>query len=170
MNPRARSLYAYSLMMHRRYAEAEMEYPKVVELNPAAPWAHAGSGICYLLEGRYEEAVKEARLDSAAWAQLLIEAMARFSQKRMPESDAALSALIRDYADVSAYQIAEAYAYRADPDNAFIWLERAYRQRDGGLTDLQVDPVLAQLKSDARWAAFLRKLGLEAPEPLPGSR
>jgi tetratricopeptide (TPR) repeat protein len=152
-------------MMHRRFAEAEVEYPKLVELNPAAPWAHAGSGLCYLLEGRFEEAVKEARQDSAVWAQLLVQSLARFGQKQMPESNVALSTQIRDFADVSAYQIAEVYAYRGDPGNTFNWLERAYRQRDGGLTSIRVDPLFAPVNSDPRWGAFMKKLGLDGALP-----
>ena len=38
--------------------------------------------------------------------------MARWSQKRMPEADAALADLINNNADGAAYQIAEVYAYR----------------------------------------------------------
>ena len=43
--------------MTKRFAEARAEYPRVVELNPAAPWAHAGLGLSYLVEGKFEEAV-----------------------------------------------------------------------------------------------------------------
>src|SRR5258708_27090067 len=32
----------------------------------------------------------------------------------------------------AAYQIGEAYAWRVEKDKAFEWLERAYRQQDGG--------------------------------------
>jgi hypothetical protein len=38
--------------------------------------------LCYLLEGRFEEAVKEARQDSAVWAQLLVQSLARLGRNR----------------------------------------------------------------------------------------
>lgn len=42
-----------------------------------------------------------------------------------------------------AHQIAEAYAFRGEGDQAFVWLERAYRQRDAGLACcLKTDPLL----------------------------
>ena len=91
---------------------------------------------------------------------LYIPAMARWSQKRIPEADAALAALIQNYADVAACQIGAVYAWRGEKDRAFEWLERARRQRDSGLVGLRSDPVYENLHSDPRWDAFLRTMGL----------
>ncbi|MBL8140595.1 MAG: hypothetical protein JNM38_05785, partial [Acidobacteria bacterium] len=74
--------------------------------------------------------------------------------------DAALAELIADYADISAFQIAEVYSVRGENDRAFEWLERAFRQRDGGLSQVPSHPHLRQLESDARYPVFLQKLGL----------
>ena len=63
-------------------------------------------------------------------------------------------------AKAAAYQIAEAYAWRGQSDEAFEWLDRAYTQRDGGLTVILVDPLLASLRVDQRYGAMLKKLGL----------
>jgi adenylate cyclase len=160
LNPRARSYLAFNLAVAGQLAEARAEFPRVVELNPAAPWAHAGLGLAFLIEGKFEDAAAAAQDDAAEWAQLLIVATARWSQKRIPESDAALAQLTEIFADTSAYQIAEVHAYRGDKDRAFDWLERARRQRDGGLAGMRRDPLLANLKGDPRWNAFLRTMGL----------
>jgi TolB-like protein/Flp pilus assembly protein TadD len=160
VNPAARSYLAYQLAQTGHLAEAEAEYPRVVELNPAAPWAQAGLGLTYLLEGKYEQAVTAANGDAAEYARALIVAMARWSQKRIPEADAALAQLTRDFAGTAAYQVAEVYAYRGEKDRAFEWLERARRQHDGGITGIRTDPLLTNLKDDPRWPVFLRKLGL----------
>jgi hypothetical protein len=85
---------------------------------------------------------------------------ARWSQKRVAESDAALAELIAKVSETGAYQIAESYAYRNDKDKAFEWLERARRQRDAGLPGLRTDTLLPNLHTDPRWDAFLRKTGL----------
>jgi hypothetical protein len=50
---------------------------------------------------------------------------------------------------------------RGDADRAFEWLERAYAQRDPGLTDTKVSRRLRSLHGDPRWGAFLKKMGLE---------
>ena len=57
-------------------------------------------------------------------------------------------------------QIAEAHAFRGDADDAFKWFDRAYAQRDPGITDLKDDPWFAHVRSDARYAAMLKKLNL----------
>jgi TolB-like protein len=160
VNPRARSLFAFNLVDTRHYAEAEAQYPQVVDLNPEAPWAHAGLGYCYVLEGKYDEAVAAAQEDSAEWCRLLVVAIARFSQKRIAESDAALAKLEREYGESGAYQVAEVHAYRGEKKEAFEWLERALRQHDGGLTDTRIDPLLDNLRTDPRFPEFIRKLGV----------
>ena len=74
--------------------EARAEYAREIELNPSAPNSHAGVGLTYLLEGKFEEAATAAQKDAADWARLLIVSCARWAQKRVPESDAALAELI----------------------------------------------------------------------------
>jgi adenylate cyclase len=160
VNPRTRSYLASTLATAGQLGEAQVEYAQLVELSPGSPNAHAGLGTGLLLQGKFEEAVTAAKDDAADWARLLVVAMARWSQKRIPESDAALARLIETAADTAAYQIAEVYAYREDKDRAFEWLERARRQRDSGLVGLRSDPFLKRLEGDPRWSTFVHKMGL----------
>jgi TolB-like protein len=87
-------------------------------------------------------------------------AIAYYALGRKKESDAALSELITKYHAGYAYQIAEVYAFRNQPDEAFEWLDRAYAQRDGGLVGTKVEPLLKSLHNDPRYAAFLKKMRL----------
>jgi TolB-like protein/thioredoxin-like negative regulator of GroEL len=160
VNPAARVYLAFHLAVTGRSAEARAEFPHVVELNPAAPWAHAGLGLSYLLENNFEEAAVAAQADAADWARLLVVSCARWGQKRVGESDAALAELTANDSGTAAYQIAEVHAYRNDKDRAFEWLERAHRQRDPGLASLRKDPLLVNLQGDPRWDAFVRTMGL----------
>ncbi len=160
VNAQARAFLAFNLAATKRFAEARAEFPRVVELNPAAPWAHAGLGLSYLLENKFEEAATAAQAEAGEWARLLIVSCARWGQKRVTESDAALAQLTANESETAAYQIAEVYAYRGDKDRAFEWLERARRQRDPGLPSLRKDPLLTNLHDDPRWNAFLRTMGL----------
>jgi serine/threonine-protein kinase len=75
-------------------------------------------------------------------------------------SQQALDELIAKDAQYAAYQIAEVFAWRGEKDQAFEWLERAYRQRDGGLSSIKGDPLLKSLRADPRFNALLRKLKL----------
>jgi TolB-like protein/Tfp pilus assembly protein PilF len=160
VNAQARAFLASGLSASGKQEEARAEYARVVELNPSAPFGHAGVGQTYLLQGKFEEAATAAHKDSAEWARLLVVSCARWAQKRIPESDAALAELIAKTGELAAYQVAEAYGYRNDKDHAFEWLERARRQRDAGLPGLRADTLLPNLHDDPRWDAFLRKVGL----------
>jgi len=160
VNAQSRSFLAFGLANTKRFADARAEYARVIELNSSAPWAHAGLGLGYLLENKFEEAATAAQADAGDWCRLLIVSCARWGQKRVAESDAALAELTRNDSETAAYQIAEVYAYRGDKDKAFEWLERARRQRDPGLGNLRRDPLVENLHSDPRWNAFLRTMGL----------
>jgi Flp pilus assembly protein TadD len=160
VNPKARSYLAYYLAVTRQFAEAQAEYARVIELSPASPWSHAGLGLALLLNGKFEEAAAVAHEDAAGWARLYITALARWSQKRISEADAALADLIQNYADVAACQIGGVYAYRGEKDQAFDWLERARRQRDSGLITIRGDPIYGNLHGDPRWDALLRTMSL----------
>ena len=76
------------------------------------------------------------------------------------ESETTLQTLIDDFGWTAAFQIAQAYAARNDSENAFEWLERAYVQRDPGVTYLATDLFLRTLHGDPRWQPFLRKIHL----------
>jgi adenylate cyclase len=160
VSAQARLFLASGLLASGHYEEARAEYGRGIELNPSAPFAYAGVGQCYLLENKFEEAAVAAQQDAADWARLLIVGCTRWSQKRVPESDAALAELIAKTGETAAYQVAEFYAYRNDKDHAFEWLERARQQRDGGLPGLRTDTLLPNLHDDSRWNAFLRTMGL----------
>ena len=160
MNAQALVFLATGLSAAGRQEEARTEYARVIELNPSAPNSHAGVGLTHLLEGKFEEAAVAAQKDAADYARLLIVSCARWGQKRVSESDAALAELIAKVSETGAYQIAEVYAYRNDKDHAFEWLERARRQRDAGLPGLRPDTLFPNLHNDPRWDAFLRKMGL----------
>jgi hypothetical protein len=43
----------------------------------------------------------------------------------------------------------------------FEWLDKAYAERDSGLTQLMVTPFLLDYRGDPRFAAFMRKLKID---------
>jgi tetratricopeptide (TPR) repeat protein len=112
------------------------------------------------MQGRPQDALPKIELVRYDPARAFLYAIAYYALGRQRESDAALSDLIAKYHAGSAYQIAEIYAFRNQSDEAFEWLDRAYAQRDSGLIETKVDPLLKNLHSDSRYAAFLKKLNL----------
>jgi len=86
--------------------------------------------------------------------------MALHDLGRTAESDRPLAELVAGFAAGAAYQVAEVYAWRGEREPAFTWLERAYVQRDGGMTLIKTDPMLEKLHGDARFATPLGKMNL----------
>jgi hypothetical protein len=68
--------------------------------------------------------------------------------------------VIDAFSGVAAYQVAEVYGSRNDADQAFQWLERAFRQQDPGLLWIRRDTDLLSLHADPRYQVFLAKMGL----------
>ena len=87
-------------------------------------------------------------------------ALAYHALGRKKEADAALAEFIAKYQADAAFQVAEIYAFRGEADRAFEWLERAYAQRDGGLTEMKGDLFLKSLERDPRYIPFLKKMRL----------
>jgi serine/threonine-protein kinase len=56
--------------------------------------------------------------------------------------------------------VADVYAWRGEKDEAFKWLERAYRQHDAGVTFVVYDQFLNSLRRDPRYKALMHKLKL----------
>jgi hypothetical protein len=61
------------------------------------------------------------------------------------------------------------HAYRGEIDDAFRWLDRAYRAHDTNMLGLKTDPLLRNLKNDPRLQAILVRMRLTDQE-LAGAR
>jgi TolB-like protein/Flp pilus assembly protein TadD len=63
---------------------------------------------------------------------------------------------------ISPSEMAAAHMCLGEIDAAFEWLEVAYRERSEGLQDLKVEPRFDPIRSDPRYTALLKKMGLGA--------
>jgi tetratricopeptide (TPR) repeat protein len=151
---------AMSYLVSGRLDQAQAAIRKSLELSPRAGFAHyVHSEIC-LCQGRLDEALEAAKREIHDTFRLVALAMVYHAQGRHAESGAALKELIETRADTAAFQIAEVFAYRDDRDEAFAWLERAYAQRDAGMSMARSTPSMRKLHGDPRWPPFLEKVGL----------
>jgi serine/threonine-protein kinase len=139
--------------------EAEVEARTMLELSPEFSYGRYQLSIVLVLKGESAAALEVFKQSSGAY-NLAGLSFAYHAARQKEASDAALRELIERFSDVSAYQVAEAHAFRGEKDEAFAWLDRAYRQRDPGLTALLVDPLFDSTRSDPRFSAMLRKLKL----------
>jgi TolB-like protein/tetratricopeptide (TPR) repeat protein len=127
-----------------------------LEIQPDSPIPLSFRGVLQLLEGNAKEALTTFRqLHAEGYV-----AMAEHTLGHDKESQRALDQVIANSGQADPYGIAEIYAWRAQKDKAFNWLERAYQQRNSNMYDFRNDPTLASLRGDARFAAMLRKMNL----------
>jgi TolB-like protein/Flp pilus assembly protein TadD len=140
--------------------EAEAAARRALEIDPTYVSAHYYLGIVLLAQGQGKAGLTEIQKEAPEGGQLAGLAMAYHALGRKPESDAALARIVREQADLLAFEIAEAYAFRGDVDSAFHWLERAYAQKDSGLIYIKGDLPLRKLEGDPRYKVFLEKMNL----------
>ena len=160
----APAYHTFGLTLHgaESYTEAEEVYRKALELAPQRATTRANLSLTLLALGRADEAIAEARREPDEALRLWALAIIHHAQGQRAESDEALRLLIEKYADNAACQIAEVQGARGSVDAAFEWLERAYAQRDSGLSAIhQRSPRLRSLYGDPRWSEFMKKMGYE---------
>jgi len=151
---------AITLRDSMQLEEAEATFRRLLTLNPRYPNGRAGLAEVLVLKGEPDEALSEAEQDSSLIWKSYVLPIIYHALGREDESDEALALFVREFGTVGAYQVAEIYAFRGEIDQSFEWLERAYAQRDGGLTELVKDQFLKNLHDDSRWEQFLGKMNL----------
>ncbi|MBS0580077.1 MAG: TIR domain-containing protein [Proteobacteria bacterium] len=144
---------------------ARLAYQRCLELDPENIRAVAELAIIDMLAGQPRQGLTRLRNaptppgDPGGWSEIAA-AMIQHSLGNEAESRRALDVMVSTASRFAAFQIAEIHAWRGEKDQAFAWLDRAFAQRDGGLTRIRTDPLLDSLRSDPRFAAFLAKLHL----------
>lgn len=151
----------------RQYDRAVEQYQKALEMDPQFPPARYWLGRAYTQKGDYLEAIESLRPTVAANPRLKAYitplAYAYAVSGRRSEAVKLLDEL-REQANqryISAYYVALIYAGLGEADQAFVWLERAYRENADGIIFLKVEPGFDGLRSDPRFHGLLRRMGLE---------
>jgi hypothetical protein len=80
---------------------------------------------------------------------------------RSSEATVILSGLLASADHLPPFHMALAYVGMRDHEEAFRWLDRASEEHDPWLTTLNIDRAFEPLRGDARFAAIVRRMGLE---------
>jgi serine/threonine-protein kinase len=154
------SLAAY-LSSLGRLDEARQSILKSIELQPSAGWERVQLAIIEIQRGDAAAALAAARQvhDEGGWVEIG-NAFAQQVSGNQAQADEALKTLIDTQSDISALQIAEVFALRADPDRMFQWLDHAIEIHDPGIARLWYDPFILRYKRDPRFIAYCEKVGL----------
>ena len=165
LNARVWSSLGNSLAMNGQRVPAREAFNRSLEISPEQSFTAYNLSLTFLVEGKPADALASSRRSSAEVYRLAGAAEAQFSLGLAKEAQQALDQLIAKWGDAAAYQIAEVFAWRGEKGRALEWLERAVRQRDGGLANLKVDPLLRDLRGEPRYAAVLKQMHLSPGMP-----
>jgi serine/threonine-protein kinase len=135
-------------------------YREGLELSPGMLTAHASVGILLARLGRADEGVAEAAKEKTAGYRNWALAMIHHLRGDGRAADEALAELLKE-GEEWAFQVAGVYALRGEADHAFLWLERGFFLRDSGTAGVKVTWAFEKLRSDPRYARFLKRVGLE---------
>ena len=116
---------------------------RLLEIHPDSSRAYAELAVVELLAGRPDQALVYAQKPTedtgGGWPDIA-KALVQHTLGHDRESRQALARVTGGAGRFAAFQIAEIHAWRGEKDQAFAWLDRAYAQRDGGLTRVKSDP------------------------------
>jgi tetratricopeptide (TPR) repeat protein len=141
-------------------AAAEAERYRTLEISPTYERAHFDLALTLVAEGKLDVALSEMRRETLDGAREAGLAIIFNSMSRKADSDAALARFTKEHARDRAYRIAQVHAYRGEGNAAFVWLDRAYDQKDVDLWWFKGNLAFKNLEADPRYKAFLRKMKL----------
>jgi TolB-like protein/Flp pilus assembly protein TadD len=151
----------------RRYDEALLQIDKALQLSPDYPLAYTYRGMVKLIQKRYAEAITDlekarklesARIDTRAFLGHCYGAIGRTNEARQLIEELKTSAA--KGLSVATY-IALVYKGLGDKEQVFAWLERAAPNPVEGVRMLKYDPMWDDVTADPRYAALLKKHGLD---------
>ena len=158
---------AFIYLRARRFETAEVNFRRVLELDPEHTPAMSGLALTLACIGRADEAVTMARHTAGRSdnpAQSLTLAWVYAKAGRTSEAaaivDQAQKQVLVNHLRNDPYAIAKVYAGLGEADKAFEWLERAFAVRSQYLVFMAVSPEFDSISGDPRFAEMIKRLGI----------
>jgi eukaryotic-like serine/threonine-protein kinase len=151
----------------RQYDLAVQQCKKALEIDKHSAFAYWILGLAYLQQEKIDSAIS-ALSKSVTFSDsgLAFEAHLGFAYAfagKRTEATEVLADLHENarHRYVSAYYFAIIHLALGETDEAFQWLDAAYKERSGFMPFLKVDPIVDGLRKDARFRELLQRIGLE---------
>jgi serine/threonine protein kinase/tetratricopeptide (TPR) repeat protein len=156
------------LFFLHRYDPAIEQFNKTIELDPNFPPAHQYLAAAYAQQGKFDEAISElhkVRQIVGAQDPTGIGDLG-YVYAKAGKKDEAMKMLNHLFefsknGHTLSVQVAYVYAGLGDNDKAFEWLEKGYDEQNEQLGYLKIDHIWDSLRSDSRYTAMLKKIGLD---------
>jgi TolB-like protein len=150
----------------REYQRAVDECEKAKQLDPEYFMLHFIAGRAYMRLNEHAKAIahlKQARTETGEMPLMdaalgLAYAVSGKKAETMKLAEAFKTATKKRYIPPTYFGML--FAGLGDKDKAMMWLEKAYDDRADGLTWLNVEPMLDEVRSDPRFQNLIRRIGL----------
>lgn len=164
MRPDFYANLAITLLAQGLLDEAEQATRTALQRQPDYPGMYSILSTIDIVRGNPAAALNNAKQETDStdrrWSVVVATQVGPDQQR----ADATLQDYIADNGKTQPYAIADMYALRRQPDQMFVWLNRAWTQRDPNFTQLLHDPFPLAYQDDPRF----RTLCKQAHLPLPG--
>jgi serine/threonine-protein kinase len=166
LSPEEVSFYGLMLYYAGRFDEAAAQEQKAIDLDPNYPFGYLFMGYYDVQKGDFPKAVGEYRkaydLFSCPWT------LARLGYAHARAGNRKEAARVLDSLKEQAKRmyvasdiVASIYVALNDREHAFEYLQKGYEERAGWMIWLGVDPIWNPLRTDPRFSALLKKMGLK---------
>jgi tetratricopeptide (TPR) repeat protein len=159
---------AWVFYFARRYDKAVEALRKTLELDPNFILTNAFLGKVYLNMSMYEEALREIQKEKDITGRFdpLVETWRGIAYEglgRRGEANQVLEDLLEQAkkAYVPSVLLANLFFVLGEKDEGFNCLNKGYEERDSTILEIKADPVFDSVRSDPRFTALLKKMGLE---------
>jgi tetratricopeptide (TPR) repeat protein len=166
LSPNARADLALALHFSRRFKESILECERTLRSTPGFYRSYHLMGLNFLQTGEYSKAVDQFQLAiscSGRNSRILVLLARAYAAIRQMEEAKRIAAELMPPHDiyVPAIDFALLYSTFGDYDRTFQFLEKAFLEDEGELIWMAIDPIHDALRGDARFLAFLQRIGME---------
>jgi TolB-like protein/tetratricopeptide (TPR) repeat protein len=162
-------------ILNKQYDKAERNLMKIIDTDPNYAAAYERMGYNYYCQGKYEEAIENFKKSYILSGNLsskleIVIALAHSGKKdeakKLFEEFQTENKSLKQKDFVIGTGIGAGYATSmamvyfsfGEPDEAFIWLNKAYENREGAMIGLKIDPIYDPFRNDPRFIKIYKKM------------
>jgi len=152
----------------REYDLAVEQFKKVIEMDPSFASVHGDLAGAYLDMGKYDLWLQESETGASLAHQPEYETI--FKRVSDVYSRSGVQPALREWAEQEKelnkrrYEdpafVGFIYARAGDKDQAFAWLEKAFKEKSDAMQYLKTNHMVDSLRSDPRYQDLLKRMGL----------
>lgn len=146
--------------MNEEFIKAAESTNHYLLLQPNSGMANGLMARIQLSLGHPEAALEYIEKHTDPFWNTYIKNLIVYAMGNKQEADSLLTQFVADWGDVAWPNIAHVYAFRGEKDEAFRWLNMAYKNKDASVLETLSYPKMKNLWGDPRWNKLIGKLDL----------